>query len=83
MKRIAVIAASVLVLFGAAGCPQKPNPFCPNNVCGKAPKHHEAITTPMPVPTPTMTMTTTVEVPINVPETTSPTATYDHKPPDW
>lgn len=38
-------------------------------------------TTPMPVPTPPTT--TIVHSPINVPETTSPTAIYDHTPPDW
>jgi hypothetical protein len=35
MKR-KIAAACVLVLV-TAGCPQKPQPFCPNNTCETAP----------------------------------------------
>jgi hypothetical protein len=37
MKRTVTAAVIAGVLFGATACPQKPQPFCPGNVCSKAP----------------------------------------------
>lgn len=35
MKRTAITLCALAILL--AGCPQKPNPYCPNNTCGTSP----------------------------------------------